>query len=295
MTRNHLLELNSISVGQSVGMFECSHIDNDILLVDDIQTVPMPNEPRRMECLLMAMCMRGKLRYTVDTIEQVVHKGDIIIIGKDQVTDNYKMSNDCSGVGMMVSYDFLHESIKEIHELSSLFLFARSHPVFHLSDREQRTLLSYYATMKQKIEDTGHHFRRETVQALFKTMIYDMSNTIYNVQNMPTQKKTRAEEIFKGFIELVEQHFREERRVGWYGQQMCITPKYLSETVKRVSNRSPNEWIDHYVTLEIRVLLKNTTMSIKEIAQTLNFRNQSFLGKYFKEHVGMSPSQYRQQ
>jgi len=60
-----------------------------------------------------------------------------------------------------------------------------------------------------------------------------------------------------------------------------------------VSRRTPNEWIDNYVTLEIRVLLKNSSMSIKEIAQNLNFPNQSFLGKYFKEHVGMSPKEYR--
>ena len=74
---------------------------------------------------------------------------------------------------------------------------------------------------------------------------------------------------------------------------MCITAKYLSETVKQVSKRTPNEWIDSYVTLEVRVLLKNSTKAIKEIALELNFPNQSFLGKFFKEHVGMSPSAYR--
>ena len=56
---------------------------------------------------------------------------------------------------------------------------------------------------------------------------------------------------------------------------------------------SENEWIDNYVTLELRVLLKDSTKSIKEIAEELNFPNQSFLGKYFKEHVGMPPSEYR--
>jgi len=91
----------------------------------------------------------------------------------------------------------------------------------------------------------------------------------------------------------VEDNFRHERRVGWYGEQLCITPKYLSETVKMVSKRTPIEWIDNYVTLEMRVLLKNTNMSLKEIAQELHFPNQSFLGKFFKEHVGMSPTDYR--
>ena len=93
----------------------------------------------------------------------------------------------------------------------------------------------------------------------------------------------------------MEQNFRSERRVSWYAQQLCITPKYLSETVKAVSKRRPNDWIDNYVTMEIRVMLRNSTMSIKEIAQELNFANQSFLGKYFKEHVGMSPKEYRKQ
>jgi AraC-like DNA-binding protein len=74
---------------------------------------------------------------------------------------------------------------------------------------------------------------------------------------------------------------------------MCITPKYLSETVKQVSRRTPNDWIDNYVVTELRVQLKNTTKSIKEIARDMNFPNQSFLGKYFKEHVGMSPMNYR--
>ena len=81
--------------------------------------------------------------------------------------------------------------------------------------------------------------------------------------------------------------------MGWYASQLNISPKYLSEVVKQVSKRTPNDWIDHYVVLELRVLLKNSTKNIKEITEELHFPNQSFLGKYFKEHVGMSPSEYR--
>ena len=75
--------------------------------------------------------------------------------------------------------------------------------------------------------------------------------------------------------------------------ELRITAKYLSETVKQVSRRTPNDWIDNYVVMELRVQLKNTTKSIKEIAQEMCFPNQSFLGKYFKEHVGVSPMAYR--
>ena len=124
-------------------------------------------------------------------------------------------------------------------------------------------------------------------------MFYDMSGVIWRVEQQSTKGQTRADALFARFIRLLELHFRTERRVSWYAEQLCITPKYLSETVKLVSKRTPNEWIDSYVILEIRVLLKNSTKSIKEITDELCFPNQSFLGKYFKEHVGMSPTEFR--
>jgi AraC-like DNA-binding protein len=123
-------------------------------------------------------------------------------------------------------------------------------------------------------------------------MFYDLSNVIYRVQQ-DHKPQSRADVIFTRFIKLVENNYKQERRVGWYARQLCITPKYLSETVKSVSRRTPNEWIDYYIILELRVQLKNTIKNIKEIAEELHFPNQSFLGKFFKDHVGMSPSKYR--
>jgi AraC-like DNA-binding protein len=148
--------------------------------------------------------------------------------------------------------------------------------------------------IRQKMADKAHHFRTNLVKALLLAMFYDMSNVIWRVgQSEDIRTRKRADSLFTEFITLLEENVRTERRVSWYAEQIGITPKYLSEMVKQVSKRTPNDWIDNYVMLEIRVLLKNTTKSIKEIADAVNFPNQSFLGKFFKEHMGMSPSEYR--
>ena len=94
---------------------------------------------------------------------------------------------------------------------------------------------------------------------------------------------------------MLGEHFREERSVGFYARQLCITPKYLTTLIKRISGQSVSEWIDNYVILEAKTLLKYSTMSIQEIAYYLNFPNQSFFGSYFKRNTGMSPSQYKAQ
>lgn len=286
-------DIKEITVGYAIRMCSGSHVDNDILLLDEIATIPIPREPCRMQCLLLAICMRGTATYYVDSVKHTVEAGDLIIINQGRVSYDYILSPDCRGIGIIIDYDFFKETIKSVHELSSLFLFARNHPVFRLPAERAAFIRDTFFRMKSKIDEPTNHFRREMVQSLFLSMVYEMSNVIYSVQSEGDECRTRADQIFTQFIMLVEKNFREERRVGWYSEQLCISPKYLSETVKSVSKRTPNEWIDSYVTMELRMLLRNTQKSIKEITQELHFSNQSFLGKYFKEHTGMSPSEYR--
>ena len=288
-----LPDLRDITVEYAIRMCGGNHIGNDILILDEIANIPLPREPRRIQCLLLALCTKGSGRYVVDSVEHNVVAGDLIIINQGRVIYDCTESPDCRGMGIIISYDFFNETIKSVHELSQLFLFARTHPVFSLPAEKASFIRNTLTCMNQKIDEPDNHFRREMMQSMFLSMVYEVSNVIYNVQSQKDERNTRAEEIFTKFILLVEDNFRSERRVSWYSEQLCISPKYLSETVKNVSKRTPNEWIDAYVTMELRMLLRNTQHSIKQIAQSLNFSNQSFLGKYFKEHVGMSPSEYR--
>ena len=287
-------ELHEITISHTKNIVNTpSSIDDDLLLFDKFEDVPLPTEQTRMQCLFVALCIDGQAQYTVDTNEYKVVKGDLIIITDGQVVGNYLLSPNCKGVAIMASDDFFHEILKEVHEISQLFLLTHTNPVLHLNKETMDKFCVSFGNIKKSVDNKEHHFRREVVLSMLKTLIYELGNEIWNVQRINEKKNTRAESIFANFIGLVEKNFRVERRVGWYAEKLCITPKYLSETVKLVSKKTPNDWIDSYVTLEIRVLLKNSSKSIKEIASDLNFPTQSFLGKYFKEHVGLSPSQYR--
>ena len=84
------------------------------------------------------------------------------------------------------------------------------------------------------------------------------------------------------------------RSVSYFANQLCYSPKYVSSVVKQVSGRTALEWIDEYAMEQIKIQLKHSDKSIKEIADNLNFSNQTFFGKYVKAHLGMSPARYRQ-
>ena len=92
----------------------------------------------------------------------------------------------------------------------------------------------------------------------------------------------------------MEEHYRQERLIGFYANKLCITPKYLSKLVKEHTGRSAGEWIENHVILDARAMLHSSDMTIQQIATALNFPNQSFFGKYFKRATGISPKHYRQ-
>ena len=270
-------------------------IANDIILSEKMSMLALNAHPRRMTFILVALCTEGNAQFTIDTQRHDVKKNDLIVISDRHVIDEYVASDDVNGLAMMMSVNFFYEVVKDVRDVSLLFLLSRNHPVVSLNEEEVQTLKQYFYFLKKKVADNSNHFKRDLVRTLVLAMFYDLSNVIYRVQQVENKRQTRADDIFTRFIKLVEENYKRERRVGWYAEQLSITPKYLSETVKSVSKNTPNEWIDKYVTLEARVLLKTSTLSIKEISDELNFPNQSFLGKFFKEHVGMSPSAYRRQ
>ena len=268
------------------------YLDNDILLTEQINKVPMPTEPRYMNFIMIGLCTKGEVMYQLDTIKQVIKPGDILVVSDRHIVDSYQHSDDMEGLCMIMSVNFFREIIQNVRDISSLFLFSRLHPVMSLKPEEIQTFKEYFQVIKEKIGDKRNHFQKDLIKSLLLAMFYDLSNIIYRMKN-GEKPKSRQEVIFTRFIKLVDQNFRHERRVSWYARELTISTKYLSEVVKSVSHRTPNEWIDYYITLELRVQLRNTVKNIKEIAEELNFPNQSFMGKFFKDHVGMSPSKYR--
>ena len=103
----------------------------------------------------------------------------------------------------------------------------------------------------------------------------------------------RCKVVFDQFLNLVADHHTKERGMAFYADKMCLTPKYLSKLVKTASGKSAPEWIDSFVILEAKNMLRYSEIPIKEIVSRLNFPNPSTFHKFFKLKTGMTPLQYR--
>lgn len=198
-----------------------------------------------------------------------------------------------------ISPDFMRRINIDIKNMMPLFLKFVENPTLALTPEESRSMRGMIAQIERETRGPETHFSFDIVSGLIAATIYKAGDIMYHylAEHPEGQNNShnRAEEYFKQFTHLLGEHFREERSVGFYARQLCITPKYLTTLIKRISGQSVSEWIDNYVILEAKTLLKYSTMSIQEIAYYLNFPNQSFFGSYFKRNTGMSPSQYKAQ
>ena len=165
-------------------------------------------------------------------------------------------------------------------------------------DESQIALANDYFNLARKIISAPFTNKREIIGSLLTSLTY-LSTDVWKQRIDEARRKTdsqhnaRLNQIFERFIALVNEYHCSERGMAFYADKLCLTPKYLSKLIKQASGRSAPDWIDEFVILEAKNLLKYTNMAIKEIVFQLHFPNQSVFYKFFKAHTGMTPSEYR--
>ena len=286
-------QITEISLKDTKTWGHAIQLGNGLILTDKIDDIVLSQRIIRLDFILMALCRKGEAQYRINNHRQKVTPGDLFFISQRHIIEDFTASPNFECQCIIVSPNFYHDFVQDVKNVSSLLLFSMNYPVVKLTEREMEVYGNYYQIIRGKMTDTHHYYRMQLVKALLLAMFYDMSNVIYRVGEKEPKKIRRSDAIFTEFIRLLEKHYRTQRRVYWYAQKLDITPKHLTDLVISVSKRSPNAWIDDYVVMEIRLQLKNTTKTIREIAKELNFPDQSLLGKYFKKNVGVSPLEYR--
>lgn len=165
-------------------------------------------------------------------------------------------------------------------------------------DDFQMAVANDYMNLARKLIGAPLTYKRETIGSLLTSLTY-LAADVWSKQVDEARKlaldphATRSNQVFEHFLTLVSEHHNTERGVAFYADKLCLTPKYLSKLVKTASGRSAPDWIDSFVILEAKNLLKYSDLPIKEVVYRLHFPNPSVFHKFFKAHTGLTPMQYR--
>lgn len=252
--------------------------------------------PSRLNALIIGVGTEGETSLTSNLQEFRLKKDSLFIFSPKHILQ-VQSNNRFKAHLIVIAPDLLKRINIDTKRMMPLFLQFGSLPCMELTQAESQSLRSFISMVEQELKGSETDFSSEVIGGLIAATIYKVGDilTHYLTEHPEVDSPihNRAEEYFRQFTELLGEHYKHERSVGFYARQLCITPKYLTTLIKRISGKSVSEWIDNYVILEAKTLLKYSNMSVQEIAYYLNFPNQSFFGSYFKRNAGMSPSQYK--
>lgn len=183
-----------------------------------------------------------------------------------------------------------------IYRLTSPYFWdsLSENPTFMPPPHLWRQLEAWYAQMQMICGDVPREYAdammRNNILNLFMAMDGEMSR-LRKVDRTGAVSRNRT--LIIRFLKLLAKHFRHQREVSFYAQQLCITTTYLYKLTHKRWNLSPKEIINQQTVCEIKALLSTTDMSVKEIAHALNFEDPPYMCRYFRQHTGLSPIEFR--
>lgn len=251
-----------------------------------------PRPVTKLEDASIIFCTRGKAHIEIDLqAYEITANTQLVLLPGSILNCTY------AGSDFTVSYiDFSRTLFEEITSRlePSFFHFLKEHPCIIVPEERVKPMIGLTLTMQDLYNDKDNCFRLQ----IFKNFVQNFLLDFYDkTQHLFLQKKSenisRQEEIFKRFIQLIHRYCTTQREVSFYASELFITPRYLSTIVQNVSGITAKNIIDRHVILEIKALLQSTNLSIQEISNQLCFPDQSFFGRYFKKHTGISPVKYR--
>jgi AraC-like DNA-binding protein len=276
------------------------NMENEFILIDnadnDQSTMSerMKRHPVRLSFSVAIFCLEGNIKFRLNLSEFELQRNDIILIRKGMIGEFVDASSDCR-VAAMAWNDNYFQINDKVDATITLQQKLRTNPVCHISQQAFDECLTLYRLMKKKILESDNEFRRGAVMGYMQVITYNAYHYLLSNNDdhaTAATNKIRHQELYTQFMRCVQENYTRERSISFYADQLCVTPKYLSQVVKIVSGRLAGEWISDYVTLEAKALINSRRYTMQQISDMLNFANQSFFAKYFKEKVGCSPSKY---
>lgn len=245
-------------------------------------------------------CQRGSVEVSLEGCHYHIKPGDVYIYMASTLVHLLHKSEDAEGIMVEVDFYYILPIVNKVINVESQ-LFMRKNPCVSLSG-EQCAHFEYLlnnlwdrinAEDCQKENVQYQHSKLELIKSMGQTICYEILNMYFTNQPLQPLQQGKKDVVFQNFMLSLFRFYRKERDVSFYARMQHITPRYFSAIIKEKTGDSALQWIVRMVITEAKQLLEESDLSIKEIADQLNFPTQSFFGKYFKQYVGVSPKEYR--
>ena len=285
-------DINLYSISRLQKAFELTTNRNDYFFVDVGKEPIFTDEPFRTETYAILFLKKGSINLQAGLTSREVYAPAVITIGPT-VTRTFRQSAEKPVMELFFFTDtFLLETRANIFYLNKyLFFEDNDRHILQLDESEAGRIAPIFDLIRSSF-DVAHPNESVLMRSYSYLLVHEI-DAMHKTGAVQGLQSDEQSSIFVKFRNLLTKEFWRQRSVSYYANHLNVTPKYLSELIKKQTGKTAGEWIDRAVMLEAKVLLQNKELGIAQVSDKLNFSDQSVFGKFFKSHEGVSPAEYR--
>lgn len=249
--------------------------------------------PLRLPYIVALYCRQGEINISAGLHNYHLSSGQLLICINETVVSEIRMSDDCRAFCICLSKD--HKLESEIPQAIGYFVGEiNARPLLlTIPLHFQEPYIQLYHLLRRWQEIPDFRLRRQAIVGTFQTMMSISASAIVEAPTDIQEASTQPQMLYRRFITLLAIHYRQQRQLSFYADQLCITTKYLSRVVLSVAHRKAADIVRDYVILDAKALLRSGRYSISQIADELHFATPSFFTAYFRHAVGQTPTEYK--
>lgn len=244
------------------------------------------------ECIHM-ICLSGDGHFLYNKRPVSFCSGNILVMPRGSEIEELWMSADIEVEILLADERFLHNQLPANHYGIGGSIALYQDPVIAVGEEDAAIFRQDIHRIKERLDHTEHHFHDHLLGSMALTMMYDLFE-FHAKLHASEQCTDRNTDIVKRLMLLLSTGTTKTRReVGYYADELGVSMKYLSETVKRQTGNTVMDFIVQYTKPIIIEYLNNPRLSVAQIANALNFTTSNYFTRYCIKHLGMSPTEYR--
>lgn len=248
--------------------------------------------PCKIKACLFVLCTAGSVEATVNLSRRTIHAGDFVTLLPDSFIQVRQVSDDMKLCVAGFSSEFMSRS-NYLKTVVDHFYSIMQYPALSLPQRLVDMSVDSYKLLVRSYALGGLEHNLEILSSILNIFLQTCKGFYKHYIPKAEQAANRDREICRKFILLLTQHCPQEHNVNFYAKCCRITPQHFSTVVKRVTGKTPLEMINGLLIINAKERLYTTNKPIKEIAFAMGFSNPSHFNRFFKEHTGTTPQQYR--
>ncbi len=267
--------------------------DDNVVLLDNIHQVEHAKETIRAEFFMLVLVEQGQCNAIINGEKIFLEGGDLLICTPGNFFKHGMVSINFQCRICLSSPTYTHDLLKDSRLSSLQYVVKKSSITMRLSLREQNILKNYYNLITSYDTFRNESMRGLCVQKLLQAFAFAI--TAFLVEHGSIQEGATcnaADNTFRAFLRILHEH-PDGRSVRFYAEKLNISPKYFNTICKQITGKTASTIINEELVSQAKIMLKDPDLSIKQIAATLGFSNQSHFGTFMRRETGVSPQNMR--